>query len=158
MSSWKAALVAVLTSPALAIAADLPAAFETCAAMRRDSERLACYDKAVAHIRSGAKDVAAPSAENMFGAGGGIAPAPSAAPEPDREELRQITAKVTSARTGGDGLLTLALDNGQSWRQQDVGVTLIIDDGDSVTVQRAAFGTFRIADKRGRFARFKRVR
>ena len=159
MSSHKAsALAAALASSTLAIAADLPPQLETCAALRRDAERLLCYDKVIAQIKSGVEGAPAPSAENMFGAGGGIAPAKSEAPEPQREELRQITAAVTSARRADDGALVLHLDNGQAWRQQDVEVTLVVNDGDTVTVQRAAFGTFRITDKRGRSARFKRVR
>jgi hypothetical protein len=159
MSSFKTwALAAALTSSTLATAADLPPQLETCAALRRDAERLLCYDKAVAQIKSGVEGAPAPSPENLFGAGGGIAPAKSDAPEPEREELRQITSAVTSARRGDDGALVLHLENGQAWRQQDVDVTLVVNDGDTVTVQRATFGTFRITDKRGRSARFKRVR
>ena len=159
MSSFKAgALAAVLVSSTLATAAELPPQLETCAALRRDAERLLCYDKAVAQIKSGVEGAPAPSPENMFGASGGIAPAKTDAPEPQREELRQITSAVTSARRGDDRALVLHLDNGQVWRQQDVEVTLIVNDGDTVTVQRAAFGTFRITDKRGHSARFKRVR
>jgi hypothetical protein len=156
LKAW--ALASALMTSTLAIAADLPPQFETCASLRRDAERLLCYDKAVAQIKSGVDGAPAPSPENMFGAAAGIAPAKTDAPEPEREELRQITAAVTSARRGEDGTLVLHLDNGQAWRQQDGEVTLIINDGDTVTVQRASFGTFRITDKRGRSARFKRVR
>jgi hypothetical protein len=158
MNGSKRLAAMLLVSSALATGAELPPQFETCAALRRDAERLLCYDKAVAHIRAGVADAPAPSPENMFGAGGGIAPAKTDTPEPERAELRQITAAVTSARRTDDGTLLLSLDNGQAWRQQDGEVTLVIDDGDTVTVQRASFGTFRITDKRGRSARFKRVR
>lgn len=159
MNSLKATATAtLLASAALASGAELPPQLETCAALRRDAERLLCYDKAVAQIRSGVEGATAPSPENMFGASGGIAPAKADTPEPERAELRQITAVVTSARRSDDGTLVLHLDNDQAWRQQDAEVTLVIDDGDTVTVQRASFGTFRITDKRGRSARFKRVR
>ncbi len=73
-------------------------------------------------------------------------------------ELRQITAVVTSLRRTDDGMIVLELDNGQVWRQQDTDVVLTVNDGDTVTVMRATLGTFRIADKRGRSARFRRVR
>jgi len=46
------ALGALMLS-ALAPAAELPPQFETCAALPRDSERLLCFDKAVAQIKSG---------------------------------------------------------------------------------------------------------
>ena len=52
----------------------------------------------------------------------------------------------------------MTLDNGQVWRQQDADVTLTIEPGDAVTVVRASMGTFRITDKRGRSARFKRMK
>jgi len=55
-------------------------------------------------------------------------------------------------------MIQLVLDNGQVWRQQDADVKLVIEKGDIVTIARAAMGTFRITDKSGRFARFKRVR
>ena len=55
-------------------------------------------------------------------------------------------------------MIVLELDNGQVWRQQDAEVKLKMATGDPVTVVRASLGTFRIADKTGRFARFKRVR
>jgi hypothetical protein len=35
---------------------------------------------------------------------------------------------------------------------------MMVEKGDQVTIVRAALGTFRIADKSGRYARFKRVR
>ena len=75
-----------------------------------------------------------------------------------REELREIKGVVTSLRRADDGMIVLELDNGQVWRQQDADATLTIETGDAVTVMRASLGTFRIADKRGRSARFKRVR
>ena len=75
-----------------------------------------------------------------------------------REELAQISGKVTSLRQTADGIMLLELDNGQVWRQQDSAVKLLINNGDTVTIGRAALGTFRIADKTGRFARFRRVR
>jgi len=151
------ALLGALVLSGRAAAAELPPQLESCTGLRRDSERLLCYDKAVAQIKAGVEGAPAPSPENMFGANGVIAPAP-VVPDSKREELRQITAAVTSARRAEDGLLLLNLDNGQAWHQQDVDVTLVVNVGDTVTVQRAAFGTFRIIDKRGRSARFKRVR
>jgi len=63
---------AFLFLPPAGAAEPLPEPLRACAAMRNDIERLACYDKAVAHIESGS---GAPSAENMFGASTAIAPA-----------------------------------------------------------------------------------
>ncbi|HTU66238.1 MAG TPA: hypothetical protein VMF52_09820 [Steroidobacteraceae bacterium] len=143
----------------LASAADvLPAPIEACAALKRDAERLACYDRAVAVIRSGDAAQAAPTAENMFGANTDLSTPKGQAVEVKREELRQISGSVTSLRRLDDGMIQLELDNGQIWRQQDADVRPAIAVGDKVTIVRAAMGTFKLTDKTGRFARFKRVR
>jgi hypothetical protein len=147
------ALLASVPAPA---ADELPGHLKTCVSLRRDSERLACFDKAVAQLQN-ATNAPPPSAENMFGANTAITSGQSKGETP-REELREIKGVVTSLRRVDDGMIVLELDNGQAWRQQDSDVSLTIDTGDSVTVSRASLGTFRIADKRGRSARFKRVR
>ncbi|HEU5135962.1 MAG TPA: hypothetical protein VFU13_12505 [Steroidobacteraceae bacterium] len=151
-----AALAALLVANTVPAADALPAALQPCVSMLRDAERLACYDKAVAQIKSGA-DLPLPSAENMFGAHSAIAPGEGNR-DVKREELREIKGVVTSLRRADDGMIVLELDNGQVWRQQDGDATLTIEAGDAVTVMRASLGTFRIADKRGRSSRFKRVR
>jgi hypothetical protein len=151
------ALAGALVISALATAADLPPQLEACAALRRDTERLLCYDRAVAQIRTGADGAVAPSAENMFGANTDILAAKTPQAEVKREELRQISGTVTSLRRSDDGMIQLTLDNGQVWRQQDADVRLMVAEGDKVTIVRASMGTFRITDKSGRFARFKRV-
>lgn len=142
----------------LAAAGTLPPQLEACAALRRDAERLLCYDKAVAQSRSGADTAPAPTAENMFGANSDVLAAKVHQGDVKREEIKQISGIVTSLHRGSDGMIQLGLDNGQTWRQQDADVKLNIAEGDSVTIVRAALGTFRITDKTGRFARFKRTR
>jgi len=144
-----------------ASAADVavPEALKACATIRRDSERLACYDHAISDLNSGKAATPQASAENMFGATTAIAaPPPSEAPEAKRDEIKQITAQVVSLKRVEDGGLVLTLDNDQVWRQQDSDSRLFVETGDSVTISRASLGTFRITDTRGRSARFKRVR
>ena len=136
----------------------LPEPIRACVSLRKDSERLACYDKAVAHIESGAATDAALTPENMFGGSTAITPPPGAQNQTEREELQQITGKVVSISRTANGLVELRLDNEQVWRQQDTGKTLTLETGDSVTISRASLGTFRLTDKRGRSSRFKRVR
>lgn len=151
-------LLALLASHLCPAAEALPVSMQACATLQRDSERLACFDRAVAVIQSGAESAAPLSAENMFGASSEVTGA-SGNPQPvKREELKQISGTVTSLRHVDDGMIVLELDNGQVWRQQDSGVSLFVSTGDTVTVARAAMGTFRIADKTGRYARFKRIR
>jgi hypothetical protein len=158
--SLAVALPALLILTSLAAAGEpVPAQLETCAALHRDAERLACYDKAIALMRAGeAGAQAAPSAENMFGANSDTLSAKGNLPDVKREELRQISGSVTSLRRIDDGMIQVELDNGQVWRQQDADVKLALSIGDKVSIVRAALGTFRLTDKTGRFARFKRVR
>lgn len=155
--AWIAAGLLAMSAVAAAVET-LPAHFEACVALKRDSERLACYDKAVSLLQAGGESTPAPTAENMFGANQDIAAPKSVTSEVKREELRQIRGSVTSLRRLEDGMIQLELDNGQVWRQQDADVRLTIETGDEVTIARAALGTFRLADKSGRFARVKRVR
>jgi hypothetical protein len=149
---------AILYVHASQAAEALPEAMRACVTLKRDSERLACYDRVAASLESGSDGAAASSPENMFGAHTALTPMPKAPPEANREELQQITGKVVSVGHSQSGLMELTLDNEQVWRQNDEEATLIIQTGDSVTISRASLGTFRITDKRGRSARFRRVR
>jgi hypothetical protein len=154
-----ATLAACLAGGAgIASATTLPPQLEPCVAIRRDSERLACFDKAIAALRRGEASAQPVSAENMFGASTGLSQTESERQEVKREELRQISGTVTSLRHTDDGMIVVELDNGQVWRQQDSNVRLMVSTGDKVTIVRASLGTFRITDKTGRFARFRRVR
>jgi len=151
--------VLLMLSTAAAAGESVPEQFATCASLRRDAERLACYDKAMALLKAGeAGAQEAPSAENMFGANSETLSAKGNLPAVKREELRQISGSVTSLRRIDDGMIQVELDNGQVWRQQDTDVKLALSIGDKITIVRAALGTFRLTDKTGRFARFKRVR
>ena len=150
-----ALLGAMLILQSATAAEPLPDAIKSCATMRNDTERLACYDRAVAHIESGE---AAPSKENMFGANTALATPKKPERETQGEDLQQITGKVVAVSHAEGGSVILTLDNGQVWRQQDSDATLVIEIDDSVTISRASLGTFRLTDKRGRSARFRRVR
>jgi hypothetical protein len=119
---------------------------------------LACFDKAVLELRKGGTVSTPVSAENMFGASAETAGASPELREVKREELRQISGAVTSLRHTNDGMIILELDNGQVWRQQDSDVRLLVSQGETVTITRASLGTFRLIDKSGRFARFKRIK
>ena len=153
-----AAIAGALLFTASAEAADaLPEPIRACSGLRKDAERLACYDKAVAHIESGSA-APAPSPENMFGASAAIVPERQAEPENKDKELKEIRGTVVSLTRSAEGLITLTLDNEQVWRQTDTENTPTVEIGDSVTISRASLGTFRLVDKRGRTSRFKRIR
>jgi hypothetical protein len=155
---WAGALIACGLGLAATAAEPLPAHLQPCVSLQRDAERLACYDRAIANMLRGDEAIKPVSAENMFGANTGISQTESERQQVKREELRQISGTVTSLRHTEDGMIVLELDNGQVWRQLDSDVRLMVATGDTVTIVRASLGSFRVADKTGRFARFKRVR
>jgi hypothetical protein len=148
---------ALLALPAARAQQAIPESLQACGKLRRDSERLACFDRVVADLQAG-KTEATASPETMFGASTAIATPPTGEGEAKRDELQQITAQVVSLKELDDGALLLVLDNNQVWRQQDSDARITVKNGDSVTISRASLGTFRIMDTRGRSARFKRVR
>src|SRR4051794_15419021 len=87
-----------------AAAAELPDALKPCVAMRRDSERLACFDRAVAIIEAGQTDATATSPESLFGSNAEIAQSPAKS-DPERDELKQISGSVAETRRTGDGMI-----------------------------------------------------
>jgi hypothetical protein len=157
-NGWIALLALGCWAAASAAESTLPEPLAACASLRRDGERLACFDKAVLELRQGGTGSTTVSAENMFGASRETAGASPESREVKREELRQISGAVTSLRHTNDGMIVLELDNGQVWRQQDSDVRLLVSQGETVTITRASLGTFRLIDKSGRFARFKRIK
>ena len=158
--------IATLLATALlelpAIADDtLAETVRACAALRTDAERLACFDRRVVPAASGvAATAASPSQEEMFGMSAEVAGTesgakPPTAPEP--EAIDEITGQVASLQTLARGERVISLDNGQVWQTVDSS-ELLLKPGDSVTISRAALGTFRLATSSHRTARVKRVR
>jgi hypothetical protein len=136
----------------------VPAEIAACAAIRQNSERLACFDRAVVHLESGdAADASkpAPSAQDMFGM---KASTPSVEParKLERAQVDEIKAKVKTVRQAGDGVI-LELDNGQTWRQISGSSTLLLKNGDEVKIMRGALSSFNLTTPSGRIAKVKRV-
>jgi hypothetical protein len=130
----------------------LPVELRSCVSIERNTERLACFDRAAAAIM-GAEGSAAPSTESSFGL---VATTPKAASRGEAgEELRTLRGRVTALRTAnGDELITL--DNGQVWRQLSGGI-LLLKVGDEVEITRAALGSFQIKVPSGRSGKVKRI-
>lgn len=112
-----------------------------CASLDKDSERLACYD-----ALSGSLDE---RAERDFGR------------EQERiaeEAPDSMQAKIDDIGEAAYGKLVFTLDNGQVWRQND-STRVIWDEGDTVVVERALFGSFMMKKVGGaRSMRVKRLK
>lgn len=143
---------------ARAEAADVvPQALLACAGVKKNSERLLCYDQTIERLSSDAGADAAPahSAEAMFGASSG--PGHAAAPTIEREELTSVSSRVKALRHDASGALLIDLDNGQQWRQTSGPSSSLLEVGHEVTITRAALNSFRMSTPSGRVLKVKRV-
>ena len=154
------ALVAILLATGAVHAATdvVPPALRSCASVKKNSERLACYDQAIERLSSdSAAADSAPegSAEAMFGASSTHSNEPAGTIE--REELTSVSAHVTALSRDGGGALVIDLDNGQQWRQTSGSRSSLLEVGHEVTITRAALNSFRMSTPSGRALKVKRV-
>jgi hypothetical protein len=153
--------VLILTAVTVAAGAAQPAAtvpqsaLHTCVSIAADAERLACYDRVAGRAVPGA---AAPAAEAPP-----LAPAASSAaavlsaPVPPRAESfglyeaehpkappvagpGPLEARVFAVGTSAGGHMTVSLEGGAVWELDDADPLLAA--GQSVTIARAAFGSY----------------
>ena len=153
-----AAAIVLGTVAARTHAADaVPASLLACTSVKKNSERLACYDQTIERLSSDSSDAAAPerSAEAMFGAQ--AAASRGSAPTVEREELTSVSARVTALRHDASGALLIDLDNGQQWRQTSGSNLPLLEIGHAVTITRAALNSFRMSTPSGRALKVKRV-
>jgi hypothetical protein len=138
--------------------AEVPPEFLTCYGIQRTGERLACYDRAVEYLKQSGDKIAAPSAETSFGMKGRTGEPraqDSAAAEP---EQTAVTARISEVSTARDGMKTITLDNGQTWRQITGSNTVFVEVGDEVTVNRGALGSFLMRIPNGGPVRVRRIK
>jgi len=156
------AAVSLLTISVSAAAAEeqrVPAEIRACAAIRSKSERLACFDQAVAFLSADQKEgqtQAAPSAEAMFGMKASTPAAEEAEQKTERAQIEAITAKIKKLSYGGDGAI-FELDNGQTWLQISSSGSLLVKSGDEVKITRGALSSFNLKTPSGRVIKVKRV-
>jgi len=137
----------------------LRSSLRACAALTENMERLTCYDRVVQRLASDtATPPEPPTPEEMFGAASPSVRGKSAGDAERHQRLDRITERVAALRELADGSVLIELDNGQTWRQVGTERALVLKKGDSVTISRAAFGTFRLATPTQRYARVRRVR
>lgn len=141
-----------------------------CADVKDTQQRLECFDRRIAPL---AQERAAPTAPPTPAS----PPAPAAAalpsPEPgslgeeqlapsrrpqrpDQAEPRVVHAQVASlGKAGFDFLVTL--NNGQVWRHENETQGAFLKEGDAITIQKAALGSYRLTRDAGKAANWIRV-
>src|SRR4051812_42277592 len=122
-----------------------------CASISRNAERLACFDSAIATLTAGKASGPAPTPESRFGRLSSSRAVPEASTA-ERADLQSVTSTVQSFGRADDGSLIVNLENGQRWKQIS-GADLLIKKGDSVTINRAALGSFQMILPTGRSAK-----
>lgn len=132
-----------------------------CADESDDAQRLRCFDAAVANLRKApppaATAAAAPAApspavtsEQKFGARGDL--------KPDRhEDLSEINATVTAVGAKPHGELIVTLDNGQVWAEIATNSKIKLKSGDTVKIERGAFGSYSLVAPNGRSSKVSRI-
>lgn len=144
-------------------------ALQACTLIENDFKRLMCYDNVIANKPITEKR-AAKSVTRNNEQSAAVAPVVSATPEVKEEgfglerrvkvaseEIAAITAGVTKITKTNRGKKVFTLDNGQEWTQVSK-ETFFADEGDTLIIQRASFGSF-LMKKEGsnRTTRVKRV-
>jgi hypothetical protein len=124
-----------------------------CAGIAVADARLACYDALAERALTAAAPQARPPAAPAADAGtfGLTKPAPRATPA-GPELIKALVAKVTANRVGNVDVL---LDNGQTWIV--VASDPLLKPGDSVTIKRAALGSFLMSAPARRSYRVRRM-
>lgn len=162
LSSWGLGSAGAEQLPALVPAS----ALQACAEIGTSAERLACYDRLAGRVppapRAGASGAAArPSS-------GAAAPPPPPPPQNESFGLyhaehpappapaKSLTARVVALGVSSNGHTTVALEGGELWELDDPDPVLA--QGDSVTIRRAAFGSFLMTTPTRRTHRVHRLR
>jgi hypothetical protein len=122
----------------------------SCRNVADPNSRVACYDSTIDALLDQDRP------EKTFGA------APTSVvvePEPSTEPpLDEVVAHITAVTTNARGKWTIELDNGQRWVLTDPDRSLLVVQGEQVTIHRARFGSFQLERTSGsRAVRVKRV-
>ncbi len=153
-----------------------------CAGISDSTARLACFDREVAPLaRVGAATVPATpprAAQTRPVPVPTVPPTPvarapaqpaSATPSFGDEQLSReqrpastaadltLHARLTSQKPVGGGYTNLYLDNGQVWRHQDQVLGAYLRDGDAITIEKGALGSYKLSRDAGKSRNWIRV-
>jgi hypothetical protein len=156
---------------------------QSCTTIADDIHRLACYDSAFKYSppapAAGSSGTAAPIASPPVAtAAAAHAAANSAVASPavlertddfglsqqaqrDRAgvvAVESISAGVTRVDRNAADRLVVTLDNGQVWQQSETSSQVRVRPGDTVTIKRAALGSFMLVTAKNGSTRAKRIK
>ena len=131
------------------------AALTQCRKIESIEDRVACYDDFVdSHYV--AQDGQKPDAQSLFGTTDAEAKR-IVETTLDIEQIDHIAATVAAVKSSASRKMTIALDNGQTWRQLD-SERLYLKNGEAVIIRKASLGSYLLEKQSGsRSIRVKRV-
>ena len=165
-----------------AAAAALPESLRACRSLQDSLQRLVCYDREIAAQDAAVGTAAAPAAPAasvapaapVAAAPAAAAPGVAAAAPQLGDELvsrkarpakgsteASLTAGVTALREDHRGTWVISLDNGQVWRQQEVGLPFPLRTGETVRIDKGVLGSYmltRVVEGWTRWIRVTRVK
>jgi len=158
-SRWSAILALGAAATSASAAPDLGSAVRDCRALADPAARLACYDGAVDRAQPAAPAAvpAAASAEENFGREHQIEAEQQARQQQAARALDELEATVSRIDRRMDGLMTITLDNGQTWRQNRPDSMFRLKEGDRVKIQPGALNSFILSGPTNRSTRVSRV-
>lgn len=137
-----------------------------CQTIEQPDKRLACYDEAVQTLAKAedsgdllfaSREGAEQAEREVFGL---TAPPTTVFAKNDEkiEPIEKITAKIGSVQERSNGRYVFTLDTGARWAQsEDVVGRQRYQEGDTIEIKRAAFGSFRAKVNGRRSFRVKRL-
>lgn len=154
---------------------------EDCVQINVDSQRLACYDQLAGRVVQGtgsSSSLASGTAAATTGtaaagttAAGTTAAVAASDPVADfglsdkaikqREPekwVESVTGKVINVALAASDRYVITLDNGQVWMQSETNTRQILSPGDTVTIKRAALGSYKLSGPRSVYWRVRRLR
>ena len=125
-----------------------------CRSIAGATERLACFDRSTDALQSATakhdivvvdRETVRKTQRSLFGfnlPGGTILDSGNSKTRQADEEEREINATVRSAQMGADGYWVVVLEDGAVWHQTDGTLALSPKPGNTVTIRRAALGSY----------------
>ncbi len=165
-------LPVALLSAGIAQAQDAPLAkVYACADIAKADDRLACYDAAIASLRSAeasggvtvvSREQVAEAERKAFGLGPATLAdvarnaAPAAAPKIEAPDTLQVTLTSVVKKPGGG--LRFIMDNGQVWEEIDASLGRVGGLPAAAEIRKGAFGSFMLKIGDLPVTRVKRVK
>jgi hypothetical protein len=138
---------------------DAVSAVFACASVQSEEERLSCYDSAVANMQRAqtqgdlvAVDRAQVRTIQRESFGFSLPSISGLLPNLARQEadtVEQLEMQVTRITDRANGRHAFVMNNGQVWTQVEAQRVYNIREGDTITVRRAALGSYLLSPARG---------